>query len=141
MKEDYEISYRFFRMVSVKKIDMWYYDPRDHRSTHEKIYERVIKPKFGMCPNTFLDYRKAPNELLELYPQSVSIEFTLWLPAVQAKYMTPAEADRFNLLLWDSIDKAFRSMLKKEPGCRIDADKLLIYVIFYLEEKASVRMK
>lgn len=94
-----------------------------------------------MCPNTFLDYRKAPNELLELYPQSVSIEFTLWLPAVQAKYMTPAEADRFNLLLWDSIDKAFRIMLKKDPGCRIDADKLLIYVIFYLEEKASVRMK
>lgn len=55
--------------------------------------------------------------------------------------MTPAEADRFNLLIWDSIDKAFRSMLKKDPGCRIDADKLLIYVIFYLEEKASVRMK
>lgn len=80
MKEDYEISYRFFRMVSVKKIDIWYYDPQDHRSTHEKIYERVIKP-------------------------------------------------------------TFRIMLKKDPGCRIDADKLLIYVIFYLEEKASVRMK
>ena len=61
-----------------------------------------------MCENTFLDYRHESDELLELFPQSASVEFSLWLPTVQTKYMVPAEANRFSLMLWDSIDKAYR---------------------------------
>ena len=81
-----------------------------------------------MCENTFLDYRHESDELLELFPQSASVEFSLWLPTVQAKYMVPAEANRFSLMLWDSIDKAFRCIRRREPGCCIDADKLLTYM-------------
>lgn len=46
-----------------------------------------------MCENTFLDYRHESDELLELFPQSASVEFSLWLPTVQTKYMVPAEAN------------------------------------------------
>ena len=117
MKKDNESPYRYYRVVSVKKIDRWFFDRYDHRRTHAKIYETVIRPKFGMCENTFLDYRHEPDELLELFPQSASVEFSLWLPTVQTKYMVPAEANRFSLMLWDSIDKAFRCIRRREPGC------------------------
>lgn len=40
-----------------------------------------------MCENTFLDYRHESDELLELFPQSASVEFSLWLPTVQTKYI------------------------------------------------------
>lgn len=116
MKKDNESPYRYYRVVSVKKIDRWFFDRYDHRRTHAKIYETVIRPKFGMCENTFLDYRHEPDELLELFPQSASVEFSLWLPTVQTKYMVPAEANRFSLMLWDSIDKAFRCIRRREPG-------------------------
>ena len=141
MKKDNESPYRYYRVVSVKKIDQWFFDRYDHRRTHAKIYETVIRPKFGMCENTFLDYRHEPDELLELFPQSASVEFSLWLPTVQTKYMVPAEANRFSLMLWDSIDKAFRCIRRREPGCCIDTDKLLTYMTLYLEERSSVGMK
>ena len=141
MKKDNESPYRIYRIVSIKKIDRWFFDQYDHRRTHAKIYETVILPKFGVCENTFLDYRHEPDELLELFPQSATIEFSMWLPTMQAKYMSPAEADRFSLLLWDSFDKTFRIILKKEPACRIDADKLLMYLIFCMEEKSPARVK
>lgn len=99
MKKENESPYRYYRVVSVKKIDRWFFDRYDHRRTHAKIYETVIRPKFGMCENTFLDYRHEPDELLELFPQSASVEFSLWLPTVQTKYMVPAEANRFSLML------------------------------------------
>lgn len=139
MKKDNESPYRYYRVVSVKKIDRWFFDRYDHRRTHAKIYETVIRPKFGMCENTFLDYRHEPDELLELFPQSASVEFSLWLPTVQTKYMVPAEANRFSLMLWDSIDKAFRCIRRREPGCCIDADKLLTYMTLYLEERSSCK--
>ena len=83
MKKDNESPYRYYRVVSVKKIDRWFFDRYDHRRTHAKIYETVIRPKFGMCENTFLDYRHEPDELLELFPQSASVEFSLY-PATGA---------------------------------------------------------
>ena len=53
MKKENESPYRYYRVVSVKKIDRWFFDRYDHRRTHAKIYETVIRPKFGMCENTF----------------------------------------------------------------------------------------
>lgn len=49
MKKENESPYRYYRVVSVKKIDRWFFDRYDHRRTHAKIYETVIRPKFGMC--------------------------------------------------------------------------------------------
>ena len=128
-------------MVSVKKIDCWFFDKDDHRLTHAKIYEAVIRPKFGICENTFLDYRHESDELPELFPQSASVEFSLWLPALQAEYMVPAEADRFSLMLWNSLDRAFGLILRKEPACPIEAEKLLMHLMICLGEKSSVGVR
>ena len=81
-EKDNENFYRPYRVVSVKKIDRWFFEKHDHRRTHAKIYETVIRPKFGICENTFLDYRHEPDELLELFRQSVKVEFSLWLPTM-----------------------------------------------------------
>lgn len=139
MKKDNESPYRYNRVVSVKKIDRWFFDQYDHRRTHARIYERLIRPKFGICENTFLDYRHEPDELLELFPQSPSVEFSLWLPTMEAKHMVATEADRFSLSLWESIDRAFRDILKQNPACRVDADTLLMYVIFHMEQRYPVK--
>lgn len=141
MKKDNESPYRSYHVVSVKKIDHWFFDEHDRRRTHAKIYESVIRPMFGICENTFLDYRHESDELLELFRQSVFIEFSLWLPTMEAKYMNPIEADRFSLMLWDAFGKAFNHILKEHPACRIDAEKLLTYLIVCLGEKSSVGVK
>ena len=97
-EKDNENPYRLYRVVSVKKIDRWFFEKHNHRRTHAKIYETVIRPKFGICENTFLDYRHESDELLELFRQSVNVEFSMWLPTMEAKYMSPVEADRFSLM-------------------------------------------
>lgn len=115
-EKDNENPYRLYRVVSVKKIDRWFFEKHNHRRTHAKIYETVIRPKFGICENTFLDYRHESDELLELFRQSVNVEFSMWLPTMEAKYMSPVEADRFSLMLWDAFDSAFKCILKEELG-------------------------
>ena len=52
--------------------------------------------------------------------------------------MSPVEADRFSLMLWDAFDSAFKCILKEELACRINAEKLLKYLIICLEEKSPV---
>ena len=140
-EKDNENPYRPYRVVSVKKIDRWFFERHDHRKTHTKIYETVIRPKFGICENTFLGYRHEPDELLDLFPQPVRIEFSLWLPAMQAKYMNPAEADRFCIMLWDAFNKSFKRILREEPACRINAEKLLMSLMTCLDEKSPVRVR
>ena len=79
-EKDNENPYRPLSCGKRQKIDRWFFERHDHRKTHTKIYETVIRPKFGICENTFLDYRHEPDELLDLFPQPVRIEFSLWLP-------------------------------------------------------------
>ena len=47
-EKDNENPYRLYRVVSVKKIDRWFFEKHNHRRTHAKIYETVIRPKFGI---------------------------------------------------------------------------------------------
>ena len=131
-EKDNENPYRLYRVVSVKKIDRWFFEKHNHRRTHAKIYETVIRPKFGICD------RHESDELLELFRQSVNVEFSMWLPTMEAKYMSPVEADRFSLMLWDAFDSAFKCILKEELACRINAEKLLKYLIICLGEKSPV---
>lgn len=141
MKKDNENPYRLYRVVSVKKIDRWFFEKHDHRRTHTKIYHSIIRPKFGICENTFLDYRHESDELLELFRQSVNVEFSMWLSTMEAKYMSPVEADRFSLMLWDAFDTAFKRIHNKESACRIDAEKLLKHLIICLEEKSPAEVR
>ena len=141
MKKDNENPYRLYRVVSVKKIDRWFFEKHDHRRTHTIIYHSIIRPKFGICENTFLDYRHESDELLELFRQSVNVEFSMWLPTMEAKYMSPVEADRFSLMLWDAFDTAFKRIHNKESACRIDAEKLLKHLIICLEEKSPAEVR
>ena len=47
------------------------------RRTHRIVYELIILPLYGVCENSYLDYRHHSDELLELYIQPPYIEVPL----------------------------------------------------------------
>lgn len=124
MKKDNESPYRYYRVVGAKKIDQWFYEEGDSRRTHAKIYELVILPLFGICQNSFLDYRNASEELLEVCPQPAYIEVMLWLSAVLIKHLGPSEANRFALRLQTYFRKAVAHAHNAQSERAISADRL-----------------
>lgn len=68
-------NYNPYRIVGAKKIDVWFYEEGDMRRTHRIVYELIILPLYGVCENSYLDYRHHSDELLELYIQPPYIEF------------------------------------------------------------------
>ncbi len=69
-------NYNPYRIVGAKKIDVWFYEEGDMRRTHHNVYELIILPLYGVCENSFLDYRHHSDELLELFIQPPYIEVT-----------------------------------------------------------------
>ena len=72
-------NYNPYRIVGAKKIDVGFYEEGDMRRTHRIVYELIILPLYGVCENSYLDYRHHSDELLELYIQPPYIEVPLWL--------------------------------------------------------------
>lgn len=60
--------------------------------THRIVYELIILPLYGVCENSYLDYRHHSDELLELYIQPPYIEVPLWLMVMTVKKMPVHEA-------------------------------------------------
>lgn len=50
-------NYNPYRIVGAKKIDVWFYEEGDMRRTHRIVYELIVLPLYGVCENSFLDYR------------------------------------------------------------------------------------
>ena len=67
-------NYNPYRIVGAKKIDVWFYEEGDMRRTHRIVYELIVLPLYGVCENSFLDYRHHSDELLELFIQPPYIE-------------------------------------------------------------------
>ncbi len=78
-------NYNPYRIVGAKKIDVWFYEEGDMRRTHRIVYELIILPLYGVCENSYLDYRHHSDELLELYIQPPYIEVPLWLMVMTVK--------------------------------------------------------
>ena len=96
---------------------------------------------FGICENTFLDYRNASDELLSLYLQAAYIEFSLWFPTVLVRYMPLCEANKFSIWLRNLIENAFLSILRQTPGCRVDAITLITYIQLLMENRMPARAR
>jgi len=101
-------NYNPYRIVGAKKIDVWFYEEGDMRRTHRIVYELIILPLYGVCENSYLDYRHHSDELLELFIQPPYIEVPLWLMVMTVKKMPPHEANRFFELLRTKMDRIFR---------------------------------
>ena len=78
-------NYNPYRIVGAKKIDVWFYEEGDMRRTHRIVYELIVLPLYGVCENSFLDYRHHSDELLELFIQPPYIEVPLWLMVMTGK--------------------------------------------------------
>ena len=141
METGNESLYRYYRIVSVKKIDRCFYEKHNPHRTHAKIHETVVLPMFGICENTFLDYRNASDELLSLYLQAAYIELSLWFPTVLVRYMPLCEANKFSIWLRNLIENAFLSILRQTPGCRVDAITLITYIQLLMENRMPARAR
>ena len=78
-------NYNPYRIVGAKKIDVWFYEEGDMRRTHRIVYELIILPLYGVCENSYLDYRHHSDELLELFIQPPYIE----VPHIQENVPPP----------------------------------------------------
>ncbi len=96
---------------------------------------------FGICENTFLDYRNASDELLDLYPQPAYIEFSLRFPSMLVRYMPPGEANKFSRWLGDQVEYAFVAVLDRVPGGRVNAEMLITCFILYIQNKMPLGVK
>ena len=101
-------NYNPYRIVGAKKIDVWFYEEGDLASQHDNVWESIILPLYGVCENSFLDYRHHSDELLELFIQPPYIEVPLWLMVMTVKKMPPHEANRFFELLRTKMDRIFK---------------------------------
>lgn len=101
-------NYNPYRVVGAKKIDVWFYEEGDLRRTHHYVYELFILPLYGVCENSFLDYRHHSDELLELYDQPSYIEVPLWLSVMTVKKMGIHEANRFLELIRKKLECIFK---------------------------------
>lgn len=101
-------NYNPYRIVGAKKIDVWFYEEGDMRRTHRIVYELIVLPLYGVCENSFLDYRHQSDELLELFIQPPYIEVPLWLMVMTVKKMPVHEANRFFEFLRTKMDRIFR---------------------------------
>ena len=86
------------------------------RRTHHNVYELIILPLYGVCENSYLDYRHHSDELLELFIQPPYIEVPLWLMVMTVKKMPPHEANRFFELLRTKMDRIFRKIVTPSDG-------------------------
>ncbi|MDE6623830.1 MAG: hypothetical protein K2K30_05510 [Alistipes sp.] len=135
MKKDNENPYRIYRIVGSKKIDGWFYEEGDSRRTHAKAYQLFILPLYGICPNSFLDYRNVSDELLECCPQPDYIEVSIWLPVVLVKLLGPSEANRFSRMLQYLVSETIETIRETHSERTIDADALLRTLAQVLREK------
>ena len=110
-------NYNPYRIVGAKKIDVWFYEEGDMRRTHRIVYELIVLPLYGVCENSFLDYRHHSDELLELFIQPPYIEVPLWLMVMTVKKMPVHEANRFFELLRTKMDRIFRKRPSSSSDC------------------------
>ena len=124
-------NYNPYRIVGAKKIDVWFYEEGDMRRTHRIAYELIVLPLYGVCENSFLDYRHHSDELLELFIQPPYIEVPLWLMVMTVKKMPVHEANRFFELLRTKMDRIFRKRsypLTAEQLLRLLVDALAEFI-------------
>lgn len=122
-------NYNPYRVVGAQKIDKWYYEDGDLRRTHRHVYELFILPLYGICENSFLDYRHNTDEFLELYNQPLYIEVPLWLSVMTVKNLSVFEANRFFDIIQKRMEYIFKTAAKP-----LNADQLIKILVQLLTE-------
>lgn len=122
-------NYSLYRVLGAQKMDKWYYEDGDLRRTHRHVYELFILPFYGICENSFLDYRHNTDEFLELYNQPLYIEVPLWLSVMTVKNMSVQEANRFFDIIRKRLEYIFKNSAKP-----LNADQLIKILVQLLTE-------
>lgn len=122
-------NYSLYRVLGAQKMDKWYHEDGDLRRTHRHVYELFILPFYGICENSFLDYRHNTNEFLELYNQPLYIEVPLWLSVMTVKNMSVQEANRFFDIIRKKLEYIFKNSAKP-----LNADQLIKLLVQLLTE-------
>lgn len=84
-----------YRVSGVRMIDRLFRQEGDPAYGCGRAYRKFIRPIYGVCEDTYLNYRKYPDEALSQYRLPVYVELSLWMSVMLVKAMPPAEVERF----------------------------------------------
>lgn len=138
MSKSKDDLYRFFRIVGAKNIDRWFYEKGDSRRTHDKVYETFILPLYGVCKDSFFDYRHASDDLLKEFPQPPYVEVPLWNSAFLVKHSSPAEANRFFVCFQRLVERAVRQAQQEQAERTLKADTVMKHLTLVMNESMQV---
>ncbi len=120
----------------VKLIDKLFYQKHDSRRTHKRAYELIIRPLFGICEDTFRNYRKFPEERLTEDACLPHLKLILTIDVETLKALPMKEAERFLAMLCDTIADASKRM-KNKPRELPTASRLRRCMIRALAEESA----
>lgn len=124
------------RIALVKLIDRLFYQKYDSRRTHKRVYELFIRPLFGICEDTFRNYRKFPDERLTERDCLPHLKLILTIDVEVLKALPVKEAERFLSRLCDALKDASEQM-KKESRELPTASLLRRCVVRALNEESA----
>lgn len=101
------------KFVAVKTIDKRFFEPRNCKRSHTNAYEQAISPLYGICPESCRNYRKKPDELMEMFPLPEHLKLLLWLDVDLITHLSPLETAKFMNWLLDGVDRAVERMKMK----------------------------
>lgn len=111
-----------YRAAVVKTIDELFFEKRNHKRSHTKIFRRCIYPLYGICESTSQNYRKLSDEKAAAckLPDELRHMFRNYI--LLARHMQPIEVAK---ALSDYYDENIRAIkCAKQVGRSINAETL-----------------
>jgi len=114
------------RICNAKMIDYWFFEEGNSRRSHESAYRTFILPLFGICRDTFSDYRlHYSDRITRLYAPPPYIEIPLWLPVIIVKSISTCEANKLFIWFKSTIENALKKAINERIDETLDADALI----------------
>lgn len=111
-----------YRAAVVKTIDKLFFEKRNLKRCHTKIFRRCIYPLYGICKSTWQNYRKLSDEAVAAckLPDELLHMFRNYL--LLASHMPPLEVAKALRLCY--VENALAIRRAKQAGRSINAETL-----------------
>lgn len=120
-----------YRVFGVRLIDRLFRREGDPAYGYGRIYRLFVRPMYGVGEDTYLNYRKYPDEALAAYRPPAHVELSIWMSVTLVKAMPPAEIERFAALFRRRFTRAVERA--RRDGA-VSGERLLHYLAEAFEE-------
>lgn len=120
-----------YRASGTRLIDRLFHQEGDPACGYGRIYRLFVRPYYGVCEDTYANYRKYPDEALRPYRLPAYVEFSIWMSVTLVKTMPPAEIERFAAVF---RRRFMRAVDRARRNGAVTAETLARYVAEALDE-------